>query len=301
MRVVLVSSVEFLLGCSSDAAALASSDGGAGDAEVPDSGKKTDGAIDTGTMCSLATNTTATTTVTSECTLVTRDVSSCQALRMSQGLGGAWLNFSCRVALTKSGSNVTVGADSQPDYKSNYFSSTDACYTKYTTTFPDPNSISAQTLSMSIPLSPSTTGQAMGFGVVGVAINGVEIFDNVAAPGDDIFLEAGSFDPCQGHPAPGGRYHYHAEPYSISSNDSNLIGVMRDGYFIYGRLDKDGTVPTLDTNGGHTSATPDSTTAVYHYHVNLQTSTAPATVGTKAWFLTTGTYKGAPGTCTGCN
>lgn len=135
----------------------------------------------------------------------------------------------------------------------------------------------------------------MALGVVGVAINGVSLFDNTAAPGDDIYQEALSFDPCQGHPA-GSKYHYHSEPYSISYNDSNLIGVMRDGYFLYGRKDMDGSTPSLDSSGGHTGTTPDSpSTPVYHYHTNQQTN------GTEsAWFLTKGVYKAAPGACTGC-
>jgi hypothetical protein len=77
---------------------------------------------------------------------------------------------------------------------------------------------------------------------------------------------------------------------------------MRDGYPLYGRHDADGSTPAnLDASGGHVGTTPDSpSTAVYHYHVNLQTSHTGATAGDEAWFLTTGTYAGAPGTCTGC-
>jgi hypothetical protein len=71
----------------------------------------------------------------------------------------------------------------------------------------------------------------------------VAIFDNQAAPGDDIFDESGSFDQCQGHPQQQG---------------------------------------------------------VYHYHLNLQTSTNAGTAGEMVWFLTTGTYASTPGSCTGC-
>jgi hypothetical protein len=245
--------------------------------------------------CSLTANTTATATVTSGCTLISRDTSACQASRIAQGLSGAWLKFSCRVTLTKSGSNVILGTDSQPDYKSNYFNTSNACYTAYTPSFPDPGIIGAQSISMTIPLSPGGRSGAMALGVVGAAINGVSLFNNSAAPGDDIYQEAFSFDQCQGHPA-GTKYHYHSEPYSISYNDSNLIGVLRDGYFLYGRKDQDGSTPTLDIYGGHTGTTPDSpSTPVYHYHTNLQSN------GTLSdWFLTTGNYKAAAGACTGC-
>ena len=58
----------------------------------------------------------------------------------------------------------------------------------------------------------------------------------------------------------------------------------------------------MDTHGGHTGTTVDSPNAsVYHYHVNQQTSTGKFTSGQKQWFLTTGTFRGAPASCTSCN
>ena len=94
----------------------------------------------------------------------------------------------------------------------------------------------------------------------------------------------------------------HSEPYSITQDDSNFVGVMRDGYPVYGRRDPSGMVPTdLDAFGGHTSVTVDSpSVAVYHDHVNLQTSTSAGTLGQQQWFLTKGTFRGTPGACTGC-
>lgn len=248
-----------------------------------------------GSSCSLTENTAESGQVHSGCALVERDTSSCEAERLAQGLSGAWLKFSCRVSLSKSGATVLVTTDSQPDYKSNYFASTNACYTEYTPSFPDPGTIGVKNIRMSIPASPGGSGSAMSLGPIGVAVNGVTIFDNQAAPGDDIYQEAYSFDPCQGHPA-GTTYHYHSEPYAISYDDSKLIGVLRDGYFLYGRRDGDGSLPTLDATGGHTGVTPDSpATPVYHYHVNAQSNGMET-----QWFLTTGVYKGAPGTCQGC-
>jgi hypothetical protein len=247
-------------------------------------------AVDSATTsgCALADNTSPTATVTNGCTLITRDTSACMAARTAQGLSGEWLEFSCRVTLTVMSDRVQVTADSQPDYPSNYFAASDVCYEAYTTQFPDPNLIKAQALALAIPLAPTTTGATMGLGAVGVAIDGVAIFDNQAAPGDDIFTEAGSFDRCGGHPAPGGEYHFHGEPYSISSDDDHLIGVLRDGYFVYGRRDSDGSLPTLDAHGGHVGPSG------YHYHLNQQTSTSSGTAGQMQWFVTTGTYEGTP-------
>jgi hypothetical protein len=255
--------------------------------------------------CALTAQTTATSTVTNGCALLNRDTSGCASTRSAAGLTGAWLKFSCRVQLamvTSSGASyVQASSDSRPDYKSNYYEPGDACYEAYTTKFPDPSLITTANIVMNVPLAPNASGRPMGgLGAVGLAVNGVAILSNQAAPGDDIYNEVGSFDQCQGHPNAHG-YHYHTEPYSISSNDSALVGVMRDGYFLYGRKDADGSTPTLDTKGGHTGTTPDEPTkSSYHYHVNEQTSTSSQTAGQKAWFLTSGIFEGAPASCAGC-
>ena len=252
-----------------------------------------DAARDAGSGCALTAATTPTSTVTNGCTRVERDTSACMAARTAQGLSGAWLAFSCRVTLAKQSDRVQVASDGQPDHPSNYFATTDPCYAPYAPAFPDPNHITPQQLHLDVPLAPDTTNTPMGLGPVGMAVDGVAIFDNQAAPGDDIYTEARSFDRCGGHPQMSGMYHYHGEPYAISYDDDRLIGVLRDGYFVYGRRDADGSLPTLDARGGHVGPTPDSATPVYHYHLSEQTSTTGGTVGEMQWFLTTGTYEGA--------
>jgi hypothetical protein len=275
-----------------------------GDAAVSETGVVEAGEASSGGSCTLTASTTPTGTTNSGCALVTRDTSACQASRTSAGLTGFWSKFSCRVTLTATSgaTTVTVASDGQPDHESNYFPTTDPCYAAYSPVALDPNHIAVHALSLTVPLAPTSGSQTMGLGAVGMAIDGSAIFDNQAAPGDDIYAEAASFDRCQGHPSPASQYHYHTEPYAISHDDDAFIGVMRDGYPIYGRRDVDGTVPAnLDASGGHTGTTPDSpATAVYHYHTNLQTSHTGATSGDTDWFLTTGTYAGPPGSCTGC-
>ncbi len=256
-----------------------------------------------GGACELTANTTPSgRTTPSGCVILQRDTSSCTAARTAAGLEGVWLKFSCRVALTRSGTAVTAVSDGRPDFASNYFGTADPCHEDYTGAIQNPNSIAAKSYSVEIPLSPNTTARTMQMvAVVGLTINGVPIYGNFAAPGDDIFTEAQTFDRCGGHPQMAGAYHDHAEPLSISYEDDHLIGVMRDGYPIYGRKDQNGTVPAdLDAFGGHTGTTPDSTAGIYHYHLNEQTSTAPATAGQKQWFLTKGMFRGSPSACTGC-
>jgi hypothetical protein len=256
----------------------------------------------TGDACALVAHTSPSgRTTPSGCAILDRDTSSCMAARASAGLSGAWLKMSCRVTLTATATSVTAVADGQPDFKSNYFAAADACHEAYPEGTQNPNTIAVKAYTIGFPLAPNTSARTMQMtAVVGLAINGVPIYGNFAAPGDDIFAEAKTFDRCGGHPQMSGSYHNHAEPLSISYDDASLIGVMRDGYAIYGRKDADGSYPTLDSFGGHTGTTPDSTTAVYHYHVNEQTSTTAGTAGQKQWFLTRGMFRGSPGTCSGC-
>lgn len=282
-------------------AAMSGTDGG-GTPSAPDL------AMSQPNGCTLAANTTATATVNSTgCHVLARDTAACEAARKAAGLSGYWLRFSCRVTLSTATSNgasvVRAASDGRPDYTSFYFPSNDACYEVYNGAIHNPNEIKAQKLTVDFPVAPNmTTASMRGTAVVGLALNGVPIFGNFAAPGDDIYRESMTFDRCGAHPENTGNYHYHAEPYSISYDDSNFIGVMRDGYPIYGRRDKDGSMPTVDAYGGHTAVTADSpNTPVYHYHVNQQTSTSPGTAGQKQWFLTTGQFRGTPASCTTCN
>jgi hypothetical protein len=206
------------------------------------------------------------------------------------------------VTLTKSGSNVTIATTDIPDSKSYYYNSSDPCYQAFSSTArrANPNLIAAKTISITVPYSPSAAASptATPEGIIGIALNGVGIYDNSAAPGDDIYNEEATFDWCDGHPDVSSTYHYHSEPSSISNNDAAFIGVMRDGFPIYGRNDyTTKTVVTgLDAQGGKTSTTVDSTsTPVYHYHLNLQTN------GVKSvYFISAGAYAGTPGSCTGC-
>jgi hypothetical protein len=238
----------------------------------------------------------------SGCHVLSRDTSACQAEREAAGFSGFWLRFSCRVTLSEAASVIKAASDGQPDYPSNYFAETDPCHEDYTGAIQNPNQIYPKSYVLQFPLAPDQSAQKMQVAVVGLALNGVPIFGDFAAPGDDIYQEAKTFDRCGGHPQMSGVYHYHAEPYALTDDDANFIGVMRDGYPIYGRKDADGSYPQLDSYGGHTRTTADSPSApVYHYHVNLQTSTNPQSAGEQQWFITTGMFRGTPGACGNCN
>lgn len=256
-------------------------------------------------------------TKTGTCSQQARDTSSCQGARAALGLTGNWVAFSCNVVLglatstqqatttLSSATYVTLTTTSLPDRTSNYYPQSGSydfaaygyavtgpfadLYAPFSTFFPDPNSTAAQTVTMFVPLAPaasafeSQTMSGPNGGAEGMAIDGVVLFDSAAGMTDNIFAEAGSFDECGGHPDNTGTYHYHAEPYSISYDDDRLLGVMRDGFFVYGRRDADGSTPgSLDGQqaagagasnllyvyGGHTGAAPAaSDTSTFHYHL----------------------------------
>jgi YHYH protein len=86
-------------------------------------------------------------------------------------------------------------------------------------------------------------GKETGLGAIGVSVNGVGIFNNQAAPGDTLSNEFVTFDDGNGHPTPGGAYHYHIEPIKITVNDGKLVGFLRDGFPVYGRKEEDGKFP----------------------------------------------------------
>ena len=250
---------------------------------APDAGCTGSSCSQTG-ECPLLANTTVTATVSANgCALLQRDTSSCQAARQAQGLTGYWLKFSCRVHL---GDQHETAQRVEPEV---------------TGGLQNPNTLSAKSYTVLFPETSDMVQKPMMDAVVGLALNGVPIYGNFAAPGDDIFQEARTFDRCAAHPQMGGSYHYHSEPVSISSQDARFIGVMRDGYPIYGRMDAAGLPTNLDSSGGHLGTTEDSpTTPVYHYHVNEQTSTSGTTVGQKQWFITKGSFRGTPAACTTC-
>ena len=144
------------------------------------------------------------------------------------------------------------------------------------------------TISANPTLASSTT--STGLGAIGIAISGAMIYNDEEGPNVPLANAVGSLDYTAAHTGPQS-YHYHLEPKAWSNDDENLIGIMADGFFIYGRkCNSTGTYPTdLDSSGGHTSTTQHTTTAEYHYHIinNLYSNTG-------RYIIFAGPYKGTP-------
>ena len=64
-----------------------------------------------------------------------------------------------------------------------------------------------------------------------------------------------------------------------------VIGVLLDGFPVYGTIDTNGATPSdLDACNGHVGATPHFPQGIYHYHV----TSAPPYIS--------GCFRGTPGT-----
>jgi YHYH protein len=149
----------------------------------------------------------------------------------------------------------------------------------------------AQDYSFEITTAPAYAEQttATQLGPIGLMISGAALFNPYEADDSTTALD-GNFDvngvlfvdSCSGHPTPMGEYHYHGVPYCITDvldeagRHSFIIGLLFDGFGVYGPNGEDGEPPTdLDECNGHVGLTPDSSAPVYHYHL---TEVAPYSI-----------------------
>ncbi len=190
---------------------------------------------------------------------------------------GWYAKFSSAVTVTVDGTSVVLRSAGVPDHTSPYWGAGNALYeVPHAGMQVNPNRIATQSLVLRVPLSPaSATPSDTPMGPMGLAINGVALFNQYAAGRSPLTNEIISFDRYNGHPQQTGQYHYHLEPLWLTSRDgaAALIGVLLDGYPVYGPRETGGALPTgLDTCNGHTHATADVASGTYHYHV---TATVP--------------------------
>ena len=121
-----------------------------------------------------------------------------------------------------------------------------------------------------VPANPTlaSSTSATGLGAIGFAVSGSVIYNDQEGPNVPLDNAAPSLDYTGAHTGPQS-YHYHLEPKAWSDDDDKLIGIISDGFFLYGRkCNSTGTYPTdLDASGGHTSATQHNADGEYHYHI----------------------------------
>lgn len=141
----------------------------------------------------------------------------------------------------------------------------------------------AQDYNFEITSSPTYSEETTqtNLGPIGLMISGAALFNPYEADDSTTALD-GNFDVngvlfvdgCSGHPTPMGLYHYHGVPYCITDvldeegKHSFIIGIVFDGFGVYGPQGADGDAPTdLDECNGHFGPTPDSPEGIYHYHL----------------------------------
>ena len=187
-------------------------------------------------------------------------------------------------SITNDGTYITIKSNGVPDHKSAYYPTTNTLYEAFSgTTFggstfsANPNTIVEQTLTFKIPVNPAqaSTHASTPGGPIGVAINGVAIFNQYAAMNSPLDNEMVSFDQWWGHPQQQGQYHYHVEPKyltTVTGTDSSLIGFLLDGFPVYGPVEHGVTMTNamLDEYHGHFLATPDYPNGIYHYHITSE-------------------------------
>ena len=153
--------------------------------------------------------------------------------------------FNSTVTISSDGTTITIKSDGIPDHKSCYFATTDSRYEAYNGTntafSKNPNSIGTKNFVFKIPANPAvnSTHEATPLGPIGVAINGVAIYNQYAGPNTPLTGEINSFDQYNAHPDPSATYHYHVEPLFITASKTKtaLIGFLLDGFPVYGPLE----------------------------------------------------------------
>jgi hypothetical protein len=136
----------------------------------------------------------------------------------------------------------------------------------------NPNAISAQSLSYSLPARPKRAARAscLSPGPIAIAVNGVPVFDALDAMSRDAVAYE-TQDACGGHPERTGSYHYHAIPACLtrgasSAKHSPVVAWALDGFAVYGPRGVGGeelSTAELDACHGHRHG------GRYHYHATL--------------------------------
>lgn len=210
-------------------------------------------------------------------------------------LPAAFADFnSDNVSVAIVGSNIVIETNGYPDHTSPYWSPTHPLWVAA-----DGNASQLApgyiddfngSYSLTIPGDPqlAATTTATGLGPIGIAVSGAMIYDDQEGPNVPLDNAIVSFDYTGAHTGPQS-YHYHIEPVAWSNDDSELIGIISDGFFVYGRREPDGSYPTdLDASGGHFGPTPHNAEGEYHYHIQNE-----AYLG-QYYIIFPGDYQGTP-------
>ncbi len=170
------------------------------------------------------------------------------------------------------GSNVVIETTGLPNHETVYWGEGNELYKAEDDVETTPSIISSNnnatsiTVDATLNLGGSTV--STNFNTIGIAVSGSSIFNDQEG-GGALDQAAASLDWTGAHIGPG-VYHYHLEPIAFSDDDDNLVGILLDGVFLYGRkcVSTGDYASNLDASGGHTTKTQ-YTDGIeeYHYHI----------------------------------
>ncbi len=170
------------------------------------------------------------------------------------------------------GSEVVIETTGLPNHETVYWGEGHELYREETDVALTPSIMSSNNNATTIRVdaTPNLSGNQVDtqLGTIGIAVSGSSIFNDQEGNGA-LNQAAASLDWTGAHIGPG-VYHYHLEPKAFTNDDDNLVGILLDGVFLYGRkCSSTGTYPDdLDASGGHYSTTQYSDGNVeYHYHI----------------------------------
>jgi len=146
------------------------------------------------------------------------------------------------VSATVNGSTLTVSSNGVPNYTPSIGSlEIVEGWSDEIQEFGDanPNSIGEQDWNFTIPLNPEYLDDPLtrptGMGAIGVALNGVPLFNPFADPQHADAIEQEVFNSCCGHPAPStspnvGKYHYHKFPTCLAGGKGSGQIAINDSF-----------------------------------------------------------------------
>lgn len=185
------------------------------------------------------------------------------------------------VSVSFNGDEITIVSNGLPFHTSPYWETSNSLYISPVVANEaqmSPGTIREGSYTVTVPASPEIAANtsATGLGAIGISVTGAPIFNDQEGPNISLSENVASgFDYAGGHMGPTG-YHYHLESADVPENtllshdDEKLVGILQDGFLIYGRrCHATGDHPTdLDESGGHTAPTQHSDgEAFYHYHI----------------------------------
>jgi hypothetical protein len=197
-----------------------------------------------------------------------------------------------------SGSNVVIETTGLPNHTTPYWSTSHPLYVAPTVTNAadmTPTRIDTSgrdnSSTLTVPSSPSKASSTTNteLNAIGIAVSGAYIYNDYEGP-VPLSGATSSLDYTGAHIGPS-NYHYHFEPLAFTNDDDKLIGIMSDGFFIYGRRDyPSNEYPTdLDASGGHFGPTTHNPDGEYHYHIINELYS-----NTGRYIVFAGPYQGTP-------